>query len=353
VKHWQRKYGDLAGHLEQLCERSVTPEGVNIIVSATVDYANNVLQWMQHRRSYTFQRMGLSLRDVANDVVAELLADGPDGACHRLRHALMCEYAAPTSSLLARYSAVCVRTVQQNITRVFAEFDPVRARLLETVRRHVRMTDRYLTIDGCMGRLYTVADPAVARLHCDYPDELRLRHAAFRATNLRPSPMIAVLEHCLASLADDATVQCAIFEHDLLRLVVSMLGAELDAVTDDASTMQLPDDAQSELLRHIERTIIDAREWISTKFIRPQRLTSTEAEAILSACRSALLDAAYADQRDHYSYLRERMQGLTYETYRAVYRHRTEYIFRKIFSSMGRHLLKQDMEGTRLSAMNG
>lgn len=353
MKQWQRKYGDLAGRLEQLCDGSVTPEGVNIIVSATVDYAHNVLLWMQHRRAYTFHRMGLSLRDVACDVVAELLADGASGSCHRLRSALMSEYAAPTTSLLARYSAVCVRTVQQNITRVFAEFDPVRARLLETVRRHVRLTGRYLTIDGYMGRLYTVTDPSVARLHCEYPDDLRLRHAAFRTTNLRPSPMIAVLDHCLDTLAADATVQCAIFEHDLLRLVVSMLGAELDAVTDDATVMQFPDDAQAELLRHIERTILDARDWISNKFIRPQRLTPGEAEAILSACRSALLDAAYADQRDHYSYLRERMQGLTYETYRAVYRHRTEYIFRKIFSSMGRHLLKQNTDGTTLSAING
>ncbi len=351
MKQWQRKFGDLAEQLEQLCNGSIAQDGVHIIVSATVDYAYHVLQWMQHRRAYTFDRMGLSLRDVAYDVVAELLADGSIGVCTNLRKGLSSEYAVPGTPLTARYSAIVVRTVQQNLTRVFAEFDPVRARLIETVRRHVRSTDRYLCIDGFLGRLYTVADPAVARLHCEYPDEPHLRHAAFRTRCLQPSPMIAVLEHCLAALSTDNHVQCAIFEHDLLRIVVSMLGAELDAVTFDSTSMPAVAEGQEELLREIDRTIINARSWIMHKFVRPHRLTAGEADAILDACRHALLDAAYADQRDHYSYLRETMHGLSYERYRAIYRHRTEYIFRKIFSSMGDHLVKTVTEGPMRSAL--
>jgi hypothetical protein len=104
---------------------------------------------------------------------------------------------------------------------------------------------------------------------------------------------------------------------------------------------------EQELRVLIEKALDESRAWIAHKYMRSGRLSDPEAVAIVSACRSALLDAAFSAQQDHFVYMKESMPGLTYERYRSEYRSRTEYIYRRIFSSVGARLLSLEQEERR------
>lgn len=88
MSKWQSKYTDLYGlYMSVAQERQATiiPERFN---QAVVDQAVNLTEWTVWKRGYHLHGLGLSLRDVAYDAVAELLSDENEHTHYPLHQSL-------------------------------------------------------------------------------------------------------------------------------------------------------------------------------------------------------------------------------------------------------------------------
>ncbi len=333
MKTWLQAYSDRVALACALFDDALAPAGIHRLTALVLDAAAHVAGWMTHRRGYHFEKMGLSRRDVACDVVAELLAEHEGRALGRFRMALArFEYVTRDAAAFdAALMQILTVTIDQNLTRIFREFDPVYARALRMLRLHVREHDGELRIDRDLaGTLYAPADARDDRhLELATLDELR---SMLYIREMNGNPAISVLTACLEALGRQATFRCAVHEADVMRLTIDHIGRTFDP----EQFVEPVDDVSHDrrlFFTEIEHALERTRAWLEASYVSRHKLTLTECEALLSALRAYVHDLANNDEQARYSYLRAVMPELTYDRYRATYRNMFDYVVRTFFTN--------------------
>jgi hypothetical protein len=303
------------------------------LASYLLELAVTTTKWIVRRRGFHFDAMGLSIRDVATDAVAELLVEDGSGECTPIRGFLEHEVAESDDDTLieAHVRAIVVRTINQNITRILAEYDPVYAKSLRMLRIHVKRSAGVSMKRAISGDWYfrgTVAD-ASFHLPALPINDLRTR---FSVQRMNENPSVSVLEACLDSLADQDDYRKAVHESDVMRLTLELLGSDLESVTHDGE-MLVHDHDQKLLFESLESAVTSTRAWASEKYVRKSKLSCDELEAMIGAIKMYLLDVADGEPESHYYYLRHHLAGLSYERFRADYRNTFQYILKQFFTN--------------------
>jgi hypothetical protein len=323
----------------------------NESASAILDLAVKLTAWIVQKRGFHFESLGLQIRDVAADAVAELLSESEQGVpLMRYLREITAETDDP-EEIEARLRTILVGTINQNITRILAEFDPSYAKTLRMLRIHVRKSADISVKKAISGHWFYRGSEAESQFHLPAltAEALKSRITIIRS-DLNPS--VIVMEACLDYLASQTEYRRAVHETDVMKLTVDFLGSELESVTkgheeahDDHDYMLLAD--------AVETAITETRQWATKKYVKKQKLSLAELEAMIGAIRMLLLDSADGETESHYYYLRQQMTGLSYDRFRADYRNTFQYILRQIFTkakgllvSLGYDRTEEPMEST-------
>lgn len=352
MKTWLQAYPDRVALACALLDDALTPAGIHRLTALVLDAAAHVAGWMTHRRGYTFEKMGLSRHDIACDVVAELLAPHEGVALGRFRAALarFAGVSGDAAAFDAALMQILTVTVDQNLTRLFREFDPVYARALRMLRLHVREHPEVVRTERDLaGTLYLAADAADDRerpvasldvlevlVHVDHPDG---------------NPAVVVLDTCLRVLATHPVYRCGVHEADIMRLTIGLLGRSYDPdIVDEQEGGRGHD--RSLLLADIDRALDMTRTWIDTSYVARRKLTSAESEALLAALGAFVRDLAEGDEQPRVTYLQAVMPGLSYEIFRSRYRNLFDYMIRVFFTN-ARSLLLSTGYADHVHMMHG
>lgn len=323
--------------LSDLLDGQADRISADIVVRAAVEYCTAYLRRTSYARSWSFEHAGLRVEDVAFDILGELLADGEEGPCSALRHGMLHTLAShPEGDTppLGAFRAVLITTVNQRIGRYFSACDPIRGKILARVRKRVARCDSLLSISAANGHWY-LRPGRESTLHLPalpYEELLLLARAVFSADYFE----FELLDSLLSALESLPQVRQAVSEADLVQMSVELLGRALEAEPERSNA---PSEDRSPLLLIIDETIANFRPWLERKFIRPGKLSLSEAEAILRAGRIYLEDAMDGEPDSIYTYLSMTMPGLTRIEYRRDYHNRVGYILQRLFSTVGERVL--------------
>lgn len=316
-----------------------------------LNLAVKLTSWIVQKRGFHFESLGLQIRDVAADAVAELLSESEDGVpLIRYLREITAETDDP-EEIEARLRTILVGTINQNITRILAEFDPSYAKTLRMLRIHVRKSADILVKKAISGHWFFRGSEAEAQFHLPAltAEALKSRITIMRS-DLNPS--VIVMEASLDYLASQSEHRRAVHETDVMKLTVDFLGSELESVTKGQEEAR-DDHDYTLLVDAVESAITETRQWATKKYVKKQKLSLAELEAMIGAVRMLLLDTADGDPESHYYYLRQQMTGLSYERFRADYRNTFQYILRQFFTnakgllvSLGYDRTEEPMETT-------
>jgi len=295
-----------------------------------LDLAITTTKWIVMKRGFHFESLGLSIKDVATDAVAELLS-GADGDLPIIRY--LKENAGDTDDPIlieAHLRAIVVRTINQNITRILAEYDPVYAKSLRMLRTYVRRTKCISVRQAVSGCWYFTGEEESAAFHLPAlrAEDLKTRIVIQRSDQ---NPSVQVLEACLRFLSTQTEFRRAVSETGVMRLTLAVLSEDLRLVTRDG--VEGRDDHDRKLLVDaVETAIVETRNWAASKYVKKRKLSVAELEAMISAIRMFVLDSADGEPESHFYYLRQHLSALTYERFRADYRNTFQYILRQFFT---------------------
>jgi hypothetical protein len=333
VKTWLQAYPDRVALARALLDDTIAPIDTHRLTALVLDAAAHVAGWMTHRRGYTFVKMGLSRHDIACDVVAELLAAHDHKPLGRFRLAL--ERFAGVTDDPAAFDAALMQiltvTVDQNLTRLFREFDPVYARALRMLRLHVREHPDAVRIERDLaGTVYVAANAPYDRERAVVP--LEALETMLHVQSLEGNPAVVVLETCLRMLAAHPLYRCAVHEADVMRLTIDLLGRSYTSdVIDEQDAGGAHDHAL--LMADIKRAIEMTRVWIESSYVARRKLSPPESTALLDALRAYVADIGNNDERPRISYLQKVMPELTYDLFRSRYRNLFDYMIRVFFTN--------------------
>jgi hypothetical protein len=297
------------------------------LVHVTVRQAEQVIFWISRRKNYRLHTTGLSLRDLAYDMTAELFAEGEDSPCASLRAMLLSQTDAPDDALLAAFDAIIVRTVHRQFPRIFAELNPDKQLLIKALRHHVRHRDEIMVMDMLDGRWYLFGDVSGALLHLPAMTFEELRFSIGKVDPLHRSPVVEIFRLIESALRRQDVYRRAVLEIDVLRLTVEFLGRSYEAVRPSSIPEDGPTHDEAVLSHVIHRAIERARSSLERSYIDRGSLSSRDFELMLAAIREALLDTRdHENGRSSYAQLRQYMPGLTPERYRESYRRKYAYM---------------------------
>lgn len=352
MRTWLQAYPDRVALARALLDDSLTPGGVHRLTTLVLDAATHVAGWIVHTRGYTFVKMGLTLDDISCDVVADLLAAHDGSALHRFRTSL--EHFDGVTTDTAAFDAALMQiltvTVDQNLTRLFREFDPVYARALRMLRLFVRDHPDLVRIERDLaGTLYVAAAAPDDRERAVVPWDVleTMLHVGAPDGN----PAVIVLESCLQMLHDHPVFRCAVHESAVMRLTIDLLGRSFTPEIQVEQEAGVGHD-RSLLLAEIERALDMTQAWITSSYVARCKLTSAEGEALLSALRMFVRDIGENDERARVTYLQAVMPGLSYEVFRTRYRNLFDYMIRVFFTN-ARSLLLSSGYADRLPSYSG
>ncbi|GEM_PF-1377703 len=329
---------DIRNLLDRLLNGSPALRECEELAALCVKQAAAFLRLIINRHSYRVDGFGMTLDGIAADMLGELLAGDESGPCAELRVSLL--RSDDTASVEARTYAILYRTVQQNLPRLFAEHDPVRSKLLRSIRRSARTDEEIRTITAAGGRIYCHrrADPRLHLPAIPYEQLLLFLHDRGRCE----STFRGLFRSILLKASELETCRAGIGEHELLQALVENAagGYEQEIFTENPPDSSTED---ADLTGAVDGALQATLEWVEHAFIAAGKLDRTEAEAILSACRAYMLDTAYDRALGLYRYMREQMPALSQAEYRSKYRNRCEYILRRLFRSVGDVLVRMDV----------
>lgn len=334
--------------LSQLLEGKLPPSSAECIIHAAIGHARGYLRWLIWHRNYSLVPLGLSVDDLACDAIAELLSEIDGERMERLRRALR-EVASGDDiniPLEAAFKAVVLRTVRLNLARVFMEMQPVRARVLRSLRRHVHASSRFVRFDSITGYWYARAGED-ARLQLPAAPQDMLRGLA-ATPRKHVQPAVGMLDALLGALEDFPSLRQAVSEEDVLDLTLQLLQTDQMA----ALPRESPEDRTTLDTGVLEEETLAAlaslRGWVNDTYVRRGKLAAAEAEAMLVAAEEYVHDLAHCEERGHFHYLHRLLPELAYAEYRSRYRSIYEYILRLLFTTTRSRLqlLSEEQEGS-------
>lgn len=308
----------------------LTSEDHHSLVSAVLDLAITTTKWIVQKRGFHFESLGLSLRDVATDAVAELLS-GSDGDPPIIRYLKENTGDSDDPAVIeAHLRAIVVRTINQNITRILAEYDPVYAKSLRMLRIHVRRTESISVRQAVAGCWYFKGDDqhAAFNLPALRAEDLKTHIVITRSDQ---NPSVQVLEACLNFLGTQSEFRRAVSESDVMRLTLELLGEDLRM----ASRESVPSDNNHDyklIEDAVATAMVETRKWATRKYVEKQKLSVPELEAMIGAIRMFILDSADGEPESYFYYLRQHLPALTYERFREDYRNTFQYILRQFLT---------------------
>lgn len=333
MKPWLQAYPDRVALACALLDNTLAPVDTHRLTALVLDAAAHVAGWMTHRRGYTFVKMGLSRHDIACDVVAELLAahDAMPLGRFRLALARFAGVADDPAAFDAALMQILTVTVDQNLTRLFREFDPVYARALRMLRLHVREHPGAVRIERDLaGTVYVAADAPDDRERDVVP--LEALETMLHVESLDGNPAVVVLDTCLRMLAAHPLYRSAVHEADVMRLTIDLLGRSFAPEQVDLQDAGGAHD-HALLMADIHRALDMTRVWIESSYVARRKLSPHESMALLDALRAYVADIGNNDELPRVSYLQRVMPDLTYDQFRSRYRNLFDYMIRVFFTN--------------------
>ena len=310
---------------------------VDSVIDHAVSMARRYIQWLVWQRGYSLGPTGLSIDDLAYDLIAELVSELDGEVLGRLKGALrgIRDEEGESFDVECAFIAVVNRTARLNLARFFMEVNPLQSRLLRSLRRYADVSPAIIRIDSVGGYWYAAAgcDP---QLHLPAVPADALR-SALAATTLDGHPVRSVLHAALDAIACIPGMRQAVCEHDILEWTHSMLQSRHIVESSEAAvTEDVHDSLFTE--RALHAVLSETREWVDEKYVQRGKLSIQEAEAMFRAILLYVDDLKRDDVLGHFTYLRQVMPGLTQRRYRESYRNTYEYIVRTVFTNVRRRL---------------
>lgn len=329
--------------LTGLLKGTLSQSDVDVIVAEALAHARSYLRWLMWTRNYTLAPLGMSVDDIACDAVAELLSEIDGEHMERLRKALQNILAKEHRdiSIECAFRALVLRTVRLNLARVFAEVHPVRARLLRSMRRFEQSSGKLIRHDGISGYAYSLSDVDPCLERPAAPQDVLLAILITPKLDLQPAPAICVA--LLEALCSHPELRQAVYEDDVLDITLMELQAGQAAAIDFEGTCEFSD-GESPIRQETLVALNEMRAWVIETYVKKNKLTREEADAMLLAAERYIHDLARDEDRGHYHYLRTLIPYLSNEVYRSRYRNIYEYILHAVFSRTRRRLQYNSME---------
>ncbi|MDT8323373.1 MAG: hypothetical protein RRA94_04605 [Bacteroidota bacterium] len=316
--------------LDGLLKGNLDERQTDVLIDRTVQQARKYIHWLIWHRGYQLGPTGLSVDDLAYDLIAELVSELDGEMLGRLRHAIseLTEVSDASYDVESAFIAVVNRNVRFNIARLFVDLNPVHARLLRALRRYAQASDEIRRIDSFGGFWYARAGDALLERP---PMPLEILRTGVLRFSENGNPVRAVLDACLVHLGDQDTWRRAVLEHDVIELTVTLLKLH-HAVIDQQFAVDAGHGDTEIAGAALTESLEDARSWVEERYVRTGKLSPGEADAMLDAVLLYIEDLLRKDVLGHVSYLRQTMPGLTQQRYRESYRNVYEYILRSIFT---------------------
>ena len=318
------------------------------LVRLAVTRTEEILFWMRRRKNYRFQAIGLSHRDLAYDMTAELFTEAGDIPCAALRLALLPHAEGTDDDLLSVLDAVLIRTVSRQFSRVFADVNPEYHLLMKALRQYVARTPDIETMDMLDGRWYLFGGRQAAMLHLPAMPVDELHRSLAEVDPRNRSEAIEIFRLVGLRLTTQDHYRRAVCESDVVRIALEYVGGSLAAEQrHDAEQRQdavvESDSHDATVLSHtVQRAVENVRVSLERSYVERNRLTREEFELVLSAVRTSFLDVAKEDEeRSGFMRLRQFMPGLTSERYHETYRRKYAYM-RELVMQEAQRLLHAD-----------
>ncbi|MCB2206131.1 hypothetical protein KQI65_15420 [bacterium] len=270
------------------------------------------------------------MRDLAYDVVGELFAGEEEQCCASLRSGLADAAPEDREAILSSFEAILFKNVHQHLARIFGELNPLHQHLLRSLRGHVARNENLTSLDRLDGRWYLHSNSSMDTLVLPaMPIEDLRRHLHIRGIE-RAAPVARILHAVLQSLQEQDEYRKAVLEADVVQLTRESLGMEYPHQTVKSNDPVESSDADV-LGRILMRTLDATLPWIDEIYVQKKRLSTTEAECLVSAIRMYFKDLMGENEAlGPYSYLRQCMPGLTHARFRSSYRRKFEYILQRV-----------------------
>jgi len=322
---------------------------INTIIQVAISHARSYIRWLIWNRNYSISPLGLTLDDLAYDLIAELVSEIDGENLQRLRSSITDIYhedAEDDIDVESAFKAVVCRNVQINLARLFMEIHPVRARLLRSLRRYEKNHPSITRHDGLAGYWYSYASQAPRLELPSVPADI-IRSMTI-SIGPHHHPTHAVLHQLLAGIARYPEYRQAAAEDDILELTLRLIQTDQTAATPDQHDDELdPEINASIMAESVLQTIPEIRIWVMESYVLRSKLLEDEAEAMLEAIQYYVTDLAQGRDQGHLYYLRRTIPALTQEVYRKRYRSTYEYIIRTVFAkARGRLQLYHEQQDT-------
>jgi hypothetical protein len=322
---------------DQLLRMTIQGELDRVSSEAMVRYCIErtvcIIRWSNGRFAYTQSRLGLSIDDLAYDIVADLVSGDEDAYCSRLRHALLNLPHDSEEERITSFEGTLLRNVSQSLSHLLSEFNRVQFLLRRSLRSGVRRRGDIVTLDMLDGRWYMLHDSAHACLERASMtwEQMRLHTRTSRTPG--KSLALGLLEDVLELLENQSMYRKAVREGDIIRIATEIFASQMQTVEElEAHASQTEDFSGmlQEIEAHLPSALNDVMDELGEFYDSNNRLNSDEMEAFALAASDYVHGAARGEAETQYSYLREYMPGLTNERYRESYRNRLAYFIRKV-----------------------
>ena len=328
----------LARLLQSLVDGNTTGADADALIRFAVERTEYVLEWLSYAKNYQVGVRGVSIRDLAFDIVAELFASEEENCCRTMRAALLAEKGKPGVDFLSMFDSILIRNVHQHLPRIFGEVNPLFQSLLRSLRGHVSRSSDIHTLDRFDGRWYVPADQdGTALMQPAMPFD-ELRHHIELLPRESSAPVVRVFRSALALLDSHPKYRCIVLEADILTLTRELLGIELLSQSPLRTAPETELDAP--LLGRILMESLDrSMSWIDEVYLQKGRLTRKELDCFIMAIKSYFKDLMSDEQPlAPFAYLRHCMPGLTHARFRESYRRKFEYILQRVLDDAYLHL---------------
>ena len=274
-----REYAEM---LRNLLRGTLTGSSLDEFILCSIVRTEKALRWISYHRHYTFNLTGIGPQDLAYDLVAELVSDDGPLPCAQFRSIMesLTDEQDTDASLVAAAESIIFQTVNRQLVRIFAEVDPVSARLLQVLRQYVRSSDELDALERIDGRwIFSPGSDALFEKPSCPVENLR---KILRSSPNGRSSIRSILMHCLDYLNGQDEYRRSVLEYDVVRLSHEFVGREyaLHAVAqvDDADQ-----NAEFQVLLRLMFEVVESqRAWLEEKFLLKGTLTAEELDAFLA-----------------------------------------------------------------------
>lgn len=340
---------ELLSLLRALIAGPVSSRDADALIRLAIRRTEQLLYWINKRRSFRMQAIGLSLNDLAYDMTAELFLEDDDSLCAPLRAALLPYSDATDGDLLSVLDAILLRTVHRQYPRIFAEVNPEYHRLVKSLRGHAGLREDIAVMDMLDGRWYLFGGVEAAMLERPSMPFDELRRSLGAVDRQHRSAVIEIFRLIEEALCGQDVYRRAVPETEVVRMALDFIGRDFEATTGTSETEVSVAHDVAVLSHTVQRAIETVRQSLERFYIERNRLTRTEFELILHAVKASFLEAAQGGEpRSSYAQLRHFMPGLTPERFHESYRRKFTYMHELVMMEAQR--LLQAESGPRKGA---